>query len=305
MFAPLTAFVRLSRLKFLVGGFVGGALGSAMAHDALGTFDGRAYAIAQTTITAFHLMTHYANDYFDRACDARSVRTPYSGGSGALVDGSLRPAIALGAALACAALGIAGTLALATVAHATAAAGLALAIGALAWAYSAPPFRLLARGLGEIDTALVVAVLVPLCAYAAQRPPIGALPSAIASTLPAAAAMFAMMLAVEFPDLASDAAGGKRNLVVRVGRARARGFGLAAAVLVYAATGVALMLGAPPALAFLEAMSLPLALGYARAFAVGAASDAQTDETLAARGVAFFFVVSFFAMLAYVAAPRA
>jgi len=302
VFATTLAFVRLSRPKFLIGGLIGGALGTALANHVAGRFDPRAYALAQLTITAFHLMTHYANDYFDRACDARSVRTPYSGGSGALVDGSLHPRVALRAALGCAGLGAIGVAALGLLAHAGIAAAVGASIGALAWAYSAPPLRLLARGLGELDTAVIVAILVPLCAYAAQRPPLVVL--ALASTLPGAAAMFAMMLAVEFPDLASDTVGGKRNLVVRFGPARARSFALAAVVATYGAVAIALACGAPPALAFLELLSLPAAVGLGRALRSRATGRGVADEVLAGRGVAFFVVVTFDALLAYAVAGR-
>jgi len=300
------AFVRLSRLKFLSGGLVGGAFGTAISHAVGARFDVVAYALAQFTITSFHLMTHYANDYFDRAADVRSVRTPYSGGSGALVDGSLSPRVALVAAGACASVGCAGAIALALVAHAPIAAWIAVAIGAFAWTYSAPPLRLLARGLGELDTALVVAVLVPLCAFAAQRPHLGGFGIALASTLPGAAAIFAMMLAVEYPDHASDAVGEKRNLVVRAGPSRACAYGIAAVVVTYVAVGIAMATGAPPALGFVEATSVPLGIGLARRFAERAASaDGYDDEALAGSGVAFFFIVSLDALLAYLAGLRA
>lgn len=299
------AFVRLSRLKFLAGGFAGGALGTSIAVHLGARFELVAYVFAQLTITAFHLMTHYANDYFDRAADVRSERTPYSGGSGALVDGSLDPRVARTAAVVCASIGCAGTLALALVARAPIAAWLGLAIGALAWAYSAPPMRLLARGLGEVDTALVVAVLVPLCAFAAQVPPLGGFAIAVVTTLPAAAAIFAMMLAVEYPDLASDAVGGKRNLVVRAGPRRARAFGISAVIAAYVAIGIAIVTGAPPALGFVEATTVPLGIGLARRFAARARPGAEDDdEALAGNGVAFFFVVSFDALLAHLTGPR-
>lgn len=297
MLSSVRAFVRLSRLKFLVGGFLGGAFGTAMAAHLTGRVDLVAYACAQVTITAFHLMTHYANDYFDRACDARSVRTPYSGGSGALVDGSLSPRVALAAATLCAGAGVAGIGALLAVAHAPQGAGLAVAIALGAWSYSAPPLRLLARGFGEIDTAIVVAMLVPLCAYAAQGAALDA--RSVASTLPGAAAMFAMMLAIEFPDLAADAAGGKRNLVVRIGAARAGRLGTILAVAVYGGAGLAVLVGAPPALALLELLTLPLAFGYGRAICAWRRPDRSGDEALAARGVAFFVVVASFGMFAY------
>ena len=251
--------MRLSRLKFFAGGIAGGALGTLVAAaDGSGIAWG-AYAAAQGTITAFHLMTHYANDYFDRHADAFAVRTPYSGGSGALVDGSLAPGVALGAALralrrASRARSFSPQPCIGRRPPYT-----AVAIALLAWAYSAPPFRLLARGLGECDTALVVAVLVPLCAFAAQRGTPTALVLAVA--LPGACAMLAMMLAVEYPDLDADRRAGKRNLVVRLGPERAKGLGVVAASATYAAVGVALVLGAPPAYALLEAVTLPAAVG--------------------------------------------
>ncbi len=247
-------------------------------------------------------MTHYANDYFDRHADTRAVPTPYSGGSGVLVEGLLAPGVALRAALVAATVGAAGVLGLATFAGRPAAALLGCAVGALAWSYSAPPLRLLARGLGELDTALVVAVLVPLSAFAAQGAALDL--RAVASTLPAAAAMFAMMLAVEYPDIVADAAGGKINLVVRLGAGGARPVGIAFVAAVYGALGFAVAAGAPPALLLCEAVSLPLGIGLALAFARRRCPDVTADESLAARGVAFFFIVMLCGLLAYAAAPR-
>jgi 1,4-dihydroxy-2-naphthoate octaprenyltransferase len=299
----LAAFIRLARLKFLAGGVAGGTLGTFVsAADGRGIGWGD-WALAQLTISGFHLMTQFANDYFDREADVLATRTPYSGGSGVLVEGALPPGAALGAALGCAAAGLAGAAALATVAGRPLAAALGVAIALFAWAYSAPPLRLLARGLGECDTALVVAILVPLCAFAAQRGTPTAL--AYAVTLPGACAIFAMMLAVEYPDLRADAAAGKRNLVVRLGAEGAKPLGLAAAAAVYVAVGAALVFGAPPAYAFLECLSLPLAAGYARALRARRPNEPDADEALAARGVAFFFVVVTAGALAFAAGPAA
>ena len=301
MLAFLVALVRLSRLKFLAGGALGVGLGTALAAYERGAVDWGAYGIVQAVITSFQVMTHYANDYFDRRCDALALRTPYSGGSGVLVEGALRPATALRASLVAAATGLAGSAALAAAGRGTAAA-LALAVGMLAWAYSAPPVRLLAHGLGELDTALVVAVLVPFCAFAAQNgtPDLRVL----ASTLPGAAAMLAMMLAVEYPDVAADTAGGKKNLVVRLGARRARRLGVVFVALVYGALAAAPALGAPPGYALVVALSLPAGFALARSFWARVRPDHAFDTDLAARGVAFFFLVALFGLLAYLAAPR-
>ena len=213
----LPAFIRLTRPLFLFGGFAGVALGAAVAAGAGSRLDVATYLWAQALVTAFQLMVHYANDYFDREGDANAQRTPWSGGSGVLPSGALPARVALVAALVCAALGLAAALRF--ILAGDAAAGLlGLAIFALAWSYSGPPLRLAARGLGEIDTALVVAVLVPAASYAAFT---GRVDAALASAVAApAAAMFAMMLCVELPDAGADLAAAKRTLVVRWGPAR-------------------------------------------------------------------------------------
>jgi 1,4-dihydroxy-2-naphthoate octaprenyltransferase len=297
----LAAFLRLTRPMFLAGGLVGGALGTAVACYESGRLDWVAYALAQLTISAFHVMTHYANDYFDREADRLTTPTQFSGGSGALVDGSLSPVVAKRAALVSAALGTLGACAL-FAAGRPVAAMLGLVLGGLAWGYSAPPLRLLARGLGELDAALVVAVLVPLCAYAAQTGGLDRL--ALASVAPGAFAMLAMMLCVEYPDERADEAGGKRNLLVRLGRRSTARLLAALLVAMYLAVAAALGAGAPRSLALFELFTLPLTAGLVLAVSRRRGPGPEPDESLAARGVTLFFLVSFFALLAYASETR-
>jgi 1,4-dihydroxy-2-naphthoate octaprenyltransferase len=300
--AQLAAFVRLSRFKFLAGGFIGGAFGTAIAAYERGVVDWLAYALAQVTITGAHLMTQYANEYFDRESDALTTRTAFSGGSGALVDGSLQPRVALLASLCCLLVSCAGAFALLARGH-----GVAALLGclclALAWAYSAPPFRLLALGLGELDTALVVAILVPLCAYAAQAGTLDA--RAIASTLPAAAAMFAMMICVEVPDRVADAATGKRNLVVRYGVRAATTLGIAASAAAIPAIGAATFAGAPRAYALLEMIAIVPIVWLGIALVRLRSGDAIPNETVAGRGVYAFVCVGILGVLGYAGAAHA
>jgi 1,4-dihydroxy-2-naphthoate octaprenyltransferase len=295
------AFVRLSRLKFLVGGFIGGALGTSIAFFEHGNISISAYALAQGTITCAHLMTQYANEYYDRESDALTTRTKFSGGSGVLVEGELPPRVALVASLVCLGGAGCGIVGLSLV-------GLHLAafLGALctffAWAYSAPPLRLLGRGLGEVDTALVVAVLVPLCAFAAQTGSLDAL--AIAATLPGTAAMFAMMICVEVPDVVADTATGKCNLVVRVGLRSATTIGLFALVFTTVAAIVAVGAGAPPAYAVAEAVAIGPILWLAAALLRLRAGRQIANETLARRGVLVFAVVGVLGTFGFASAPH-
>jgi 1,4-dihydroxy-2-naphthoate octaprenyltransferase len=86
-----------------------------------------------------------------------------------------------------------------------------------AWGYSAPPARLAARGLGELTTAAVVTLCVPLLGYYLQAGEVH--PRIFAACLLPCLLQFAMLLAIELPDAAGDAATGKRTLVVRLGAA--------------------------------------------------------------------------------------
>ena len=234
----LRAFVRLSRPLFLYGGFAGVALGAAVAAWTGHRLDGTTYLWAQGLVTAFHLMVHYANDYFDQECDAGATRTAWSGGSGILTAGELPPRVALTAALVCAALGLAASARFALSGN-LAVAGLGVAIFVFAWCYSAPPVRFAARGLGELDTALVVAVLVPCAGYAAFTGRVDG--PILTAVLAPAGAMLAMMLCVELPDAEADAFAGKRNVVVRLGPARAWRF-ITATALFAAAVAIGLSL---------------------------------------------------------------
>jgi 1,4-dihydroxy-2-naphthoate octaprenyltransferase len=247
----------------LIGGFAGFGLGAAVARYDGFPLDWAAYLWGQLIVTSFHLMVHFANDYFDQAGDARATRTPWSGGSGVLPAGELPPWVALVAARVCAGIGLLATLH-AALGSEVAITLVALAIAGLAWAYSAPPLRLLARGLGELDAIAVVALLVPLAGYASFAHAIGV--HAVLAALPGVCAMFAMMLSVEIPDVAADAATGKRNLVVHWGVAYAA---IAARTFATSAVLVLLLVGnagfGAPAPAFLAVVPVAIVAG---AFAV-------------------------------------
>jgi 1,4-dihydroxy-2-naphthoate octaprenyltransferase len=213
----IRAFVKLGRPKFLVGGFVFYGLGAALAVVGGARFDASLFAWGQLIVTAAQLMTHYANDYFDLEAD-RANRTPtrWSGGSRVLPDVALPPGVALGAALVLGVVALGAGLALAMRASdRLLLLPLAVVMTTLAWAYSAPPLRLAARGLGELTTAVVVTLCVPLLGYYLQAGEVH--PRIFAACLLPCLLQIAMLLAIELPDAAGDAATGKRTLVVRLG----------------------------------------------------------------------------------------
>lgn len=255
----LLAFIRLGRLHFLAGGFVFYGLGVAMALHGGVPLKLPALIWGQIAVTATQVMVHYANEYFDLYAD-RANRTPtrWSGGSRVLVKGLLPPNTALTAARMAALAALGATAMLVWVARtAPLTLPLLLTAMALAWAYSAPPLRLQARGLGEVSAALLVPGLTALTGYYLQAGHIP-LPPAL-SVVPLCILQFAMLIVIAFPDAASDAATGKRTLVVRLGGARAARLHNLALLAAYAALPLLAWAGMPPVATVAAALGAPLA----------------------------------------------
>lgn len=131
---------------------------------------------------------------------------------------------------------------------------------ALAWAYSAPPLRLMSRGLGELTVALVWFLVVVGADYV-QRRHFFPIPAWVA--LGFAMLVAALLLINGFPDAEADARVGKRTLVVWLGPVKA---GALYAVLVLGAhlwlvAGVWLLV--PPSQALWGLVSLPFSLAAA------------------------------------------
>jgi 1,4-dihydroxy-2-naphthoate octaprenyltransferase len=275
---------------FLVGGFISFALGAAIAAATGHAIDVCRYVLGQAAVTSFQLMTHYANDYFDVDADHANVTpTRWSGGSRVLVDGVLPRVVALIAACVLAAIGVALAVVLIVTTADPAVAATLVAIGGLAWMYSAPP-RLCARGLGELDTALVVTVLVPWLGYLLQAPDLRGGSLLGLSIVSPALLQTAMLLAVEFPDAISDAATGKRTLVVRLGAARAMTLFTAIVVAAFIWPVLAYRLVQPARVAFASVLIAPIALW--RIAPVDEGTDGAAHGRFALFGVALFVALT-------------
>ena len=190
------AFVRLGRPLFLLGGFVLYGLGAAVTVGQGRTIEPSVYLLGQAFITAFQLMTHYANDYFDYEADrANATPTRWSGGSRVLPRGEVPRGAALAGALGAAAAGIVTAIVLASRHPGPLLVPIALAILVLSWLYSAPPLRLHSTGLGEFDAVLVVTALVPFFGFYLQAPDLVGLRTLLLAIVPPCCLQFAMLLA--------------------------------------------------------------------------------------------------------------
>jgi 1,4-dihydroxy-2-naphthoate octaprenyltransferase len=244
------------------------------------------YVWGQATITAAQWMTHYSNDYFDLDADrANSTPTRWSGGSRVLLSGAVAPRVALAAS---AGLGSAALIAACMLAarpdSPRLVLPLALLIIVLSWFYSAPPLRLLSRGLGEATTAFVVTLLTPLFGFYVQSGSFR--PLLFLACLPLSFLQFSMLLTIELPDAAGDATQGKRTLVVRRGAAWAARCSAAILALTFVSLPILFMVGLPPRIALFAALPAPLGLWQALRLSRGAYRDPNCWESLASCSVA-------------------
>jgi 1,4-dihydroxy-2-naphthoate polyprenyltransferase len=256
----LSAFIRVSRPLFLVGGLVLHALGIAVALYSGARLNLPALIWGQIIITGIQVMTHFANEYFDLEAD-RLNQTPtfWSGGSRVLPRGELPPVVALRAAWVCGLIALMAALILAlTVRPGPLTLPLTGLCLLMAWAYSAPPFRMHSRGLGELHAAILVSGLTPICGYYFQTGTLAVLPEL--AVIPVCLFQFNMILAVALPDVEGDARVNKRTLPVILGRRNAAKLYLVILLAAYAVLPLLVTLGLPRQVAVtMGAGTIPLA----------------------------------------------
>jgi 1,4-dihydroxy-2-naphthoate octaprenyltransferase len=252
--------MRATRLPFLSATIVPVLLGIAIAA-AHGFFD--LWAAILTVIGAcfVQLGLNVANDVFDTALgadDANVTPTKYSGGSRVIQYGllSFRQMATLATVFYLAA-GAMGLLLLATRGSLA-----LLVIGVVGFlvslGYTAPPLKLVYRGLGEIAVAIGFGPLMLLGAYVVQTR--GALAwEPFVASIPVALLVALILYVNEIPDRRGDARAGKRTLPVRFSRdAVVRGYDMAV-VAAYATVAVGVLAGLLPVPALLVLLTIPLA----------------------------------------------
>jgi 1,4-dihydroxy-2-naphthoate octaprenyltransferase len=216
--SPFWLFLRATRLPFLSATFVPIGLGIAVAA-LRGQWH---WGFAVLTLIAgacVHLGVNVVNDVFDTksGADAANVTpTQFSGGSRVIHYGllSMRQMQLMSAAFYAVGLGIGLYLAAAR------AFWLLVAIGALGalvgYFYTAPPLRLVHRGLGEIAVFLGFGPVMTLGAYAVQTKHFAWEP--VFASLPVGILVALILYVNEIPDRPGDAAAGKRTLPVRLSK---------------------------------------------------------------------------------------
>ena len=210
------------RLSFLTASITPVLLGTAIAWATAGAFTWDLFLLTLTAGCCLHLGANIANDFFDHLSGTDDINVeyvrPFSGGSRLIQLGLLSPSEVLAESLFFFALG--GLIGL----HLALTRGMFILIlgvigAASGFFYTAPPVRLVSRGIGEVFIGLNFGVLMTLGGYYVQTQAIVWTP--IMPSIPVALLITAVLYINEFPDYRADAAAGKRTLVVRLGRERA------------------------------------------------------------------------------------
>lgn len=254
-------FLRATRLPFLSATLIPVAIGLAIAA-ANGYFHPLTAFLTVIGAAAVHLGLNVANDVFDTrlgADDANVNPTQYSGGSRVIQYGL----VSLGGMqrMSLVFYAVAMIIGLVLLALRPSAALLAIGISGiiLSVGYTAPPLKLVYRGLGEITTAIGFGPLMLLGAYVVQSG--GSIePAAVVASLPVAILVALILYVNEVPDRPGDARAGKRTLVVRLPQRTVITIYDVAAAAAFAIIVAGVVLRLLPLPALLALLAIPLAL---------------------------------------------
>ncbi|CAN5223686.1 1,4-dihydroxy-2-naphthoate polyprenyltransferase [soil metagenome] len=257
---PFTRYLAATRPAFLSVTLAGALIGLGSARADGWAIDGFKALLTVLFALVAHAGANVINDYYDALSGADAGNQerlfPFTGGSRFIQNGvlSLRETRLFGYGLLAAVI----PAGLWLTAHS---AGGLIWIGLagllIAWAYSAPPLKLMARGVGEGAIAGGW-LMVVLGTDFVQRGEFAALP--LIAGLPFALLVAAILYLNQFPDAVGDARAGKHTLVVRLGTQKARWGYLVLVAAAYLWLAVAVMADALPVWAALGL--LPAVLSF-------------------------------------------
>jgi len=251
----LKAWLLTARTPFLPLSAILVCVGAALAGYE-GFFNPSHFLLALAGLLLAHVSVNTLNEYFDykSGVDLHTVKTPFSGGSGVLPAGLLKPSSVLRLGLASFILASAvGVYFLAAVGW------MLLPILLLGGFFTLLYSNFLARVMaGEVSAGLGMGALPVLGAYYVHTGFYSL--NALLTAVPSGILVFNLLLLNEFPDVEADLKGGRRNLVTAFGRRKAAMIYSASTLTVYLFIVLCVFQGLFPASTLLALLTLPFAL---------------------------------------------
>ncbi|MBN2013455.1 1,4-dihydroxy-2-naphthoate octaprenyltransferase [candidate division KSB1 bacterium] len=208
------------RFHFVPPSIIPAVLGSIIAWTTTGTFHPGLFLLTVIGVTFNHVALNMTDDYFDytNSVDRAKNRekNPYSGGSGTLTTGLIKPRqmyiVLMSLYIITIIIGLYLTYSRGWVVLLLGLFGMASA-----YFYTAPPIRYGYHGFGELSQLINFSLTIGLGAYYVQAQQFSW--EAFWMLLPLGFMMFSMITINEIPDEAQDREGNKCTLVVIMGKA--------------------------------------------------------------------------------------
>ena len=250
-----------TRAPFFTAAIVPVLLGTVAAWTLTGAFNLWYFMLTLIGSICLHAGTNMTNDYFDHIWGSDEVNTefanPFTGGSRLIQLGIVEPKVYLRQGIG---FFVAGSLI-----------GLLLFFTRGPWVlwlgligvfsgyfYTAPPFRLVRMGLGELLIGLCFGPLMVLGSYYTQTQTVSWEP--VIASLPVGLLITLVVWINQFQDMKADASVGKNHWVVRLGRQRSTlVFGISLAAVYISMLAGVLFAGVTP-LVLMGFLTLPIAL---------------------------------------------
>ncbi|MCS7133938.1 MAG: 1,4-dihydroxy-2-naphthoate octaprenyltransferase [Candidatus Caldarchaeum sp.] len=227
----------------------------------LGYFDFLLFILTIVGASLIHLGLNTANDYFDSklGADEKNIQpTPFSGGSRIIQYGLLtsRQVATMSALFYAVALVIGlylaftrGLIPILTL----------MALGVfISYAYTAPPFKLAYRGVGEIAVGVGFGPVIVLGSHFVQTQQFTA--EAVLASIPIGILIALILYINEIPDSPYDAAAGKRTLVTRLNKAQVLNIYKILLGIAYALIVASVLLQLAPPTALIALITIPRAV---------------------------------------------
>jgi 1,4-dihydroxy-2-naphthoate octaprenyltransferase len=211
-----TKLLKIIRLHIVAGGILAFSLGALLALASGGTFDLARVVLAYVVVLLGDLSTHYSNNYFDIEVDKHTEQKKFFSHSAILVNHpnlrSVSKSISISLFMCANILAVLIFLFLGAPIEIFI---VILGASLVGWFYSAPPARLISRGIGEVAVACVTGFAIPAIGYLAVRGQLD--PLFVYLAVPFVLYGFMLSLSLQAPDAEIDRKWGKRTLVVRKG----------------------------------------------------------------------------------------
>ncbi len=256
----IMAWIKALRYHFVPPSIFPATLGGLIAWASDRTLYPFFFALVLVGVVSNHIGLNMADDYFDykHAVDRLKPheKNPYTGGSGTLSSGLIKPSSMFKAFTLFFMVTIVIGLFL------TANRGLPVLIFGLIGVfcsifYTAPPIKFSHYGLGELGLLVNFGTTIGLGSYFVQSQKIGFEP--FVATLPMGIMLFSMIVINEIPDYQEDRLAGKLTLVARYGKRAGVKLYIVSWLVTYGILVMASLLGVIPLTGLLALASIPLA----------------------------------------------